>query len=113
MLTLEPLLWKLEVLVAVPHDLLCERGIAAYANDIPIIVSDESQHRCVKNAIKEHKIVAEAKVKWDKSTGLQLSTWRGNAMPSNNVSGRCTGGPARLLVQSRSPDGEELKQGHE
>lgn len=62
MVVLEPLLWRLEARGSYLRDLRCGRGVTAYADDVPIIVSCEGQLLRVEESIKRYKAVSRAKV---------------------------------------------------
>ncbi len=103
-LTLEPLLRKLEASGGILLELGCTRAVSAYADDVTVMVSDTTKVEVVGTILKEYEAVTGAKINPDKSVGLRLGTWRGRPMPSNSVVGRWTDGPVKLLGVWFGPD---------
>ena len=100
-LTLEPLLCRLRdegtnlALRGVPFAGLLTAGVFAFPDDITVIVSHHLDIKAVKKAVGKYKRIAEAKVNFDKSEGLQLGVWRG----SDTLPGPFwwSDGPVRIL----------------
>ncbi|XP_014780549.1 AMP deaminase 2 [Octopus bimaculoides] len=74
-LALKPLLWKLDVLMGVLHELGWGIFVSAYADDITIIVSDILEIKVIGTTLREYKAVTRAKINY-KLMSLQLGTWR-------------------------------------
>lgn len=92
-----------------PYYLWNRRGATTYTDDISIIVSNKQWFPSVEKTIKGYEVEAGAKVSQDKSSSLQLITWKGKSMQSNNVVGRWAESLFKLLgslILSRFPDRE-------
>lgn len=63
-----------------------------------VIVSYTRHRDPVYTGLKKIEAVSGAKIKLEKSAGLQVSTWKGRFMPSNNIVGSWTEGSIKLLV---------------
>lgn len=88
--------------------------MSAYADDVTVAVLGTIHIEMIGTALKDYEAVAGAEFNQGRSVSLQLSYWRGKSMLSYSIIGCRTDRLIKLLgdlIQSRHPDGQELRQG--
>ena len=74
-LTLEPLLRKLEVLRGIPFELGRGRAVSAYADDVTVMVSDTTEVEVVGTVLKEYEAVTRAKINFPPGRALYMNAF--------------------------------------
>lgn len=71
--------------------------MSAYVDSISAIESDTTEENTLGTILRECETVAKARINADKSVDFWLGAPKSRTMPSDDVVGRLTDGPIKLL----------------